>query len=56
MVQGSKVLSPATFKVRPLNGISTEPIFDAGRAAVLHKKLKSSAAHPAFTASGKVGI
>jgi hypothetical protein len=42
-VHGSNVLSPATFNVRPLNGISTEPILDAGRAAVW-KLLELSAA------------
>ena len=39
IVQVSKVLSPATFKIRPLNGISTGAMVDEGRAAALTKNL-----------------
>lgn len=38
-VQLSKVLSPAIFKILPLNGTLTKPIVDAGRAAALTKNL-----------------
>ena len=43
MVQLSMVLSPATFRVRPLKGTSIEAMFDAGNCAALHKKDSSSA-------------
>ena len=39
IVQVSNVLSPATFKIRPLNGISTGAIVEAGSAAALTKNL-----------------
>ena len=41
MVQFSIVLSPATFSVRPLKGISIDAILDAGNWAALHMKFKS---------------
>ena len=37
---GSKVLSPATFKMRPLKGTSMLAIVDAGRLAVLQRNVK----------------
>ena len=54
-VHVSKVLSPATFKIRPLNGTSICAILEAGNAAALHKKLKVSSSHP-VTKDGNVGI
>ena len=36
-VQGSTVLSPATLKIRPLNGMSICARFDAGNCAALHR-------------------
>jgi hypothetical protein len=37
MVQGSKVRSPATLKILPLNGTSIDDTLDAGRDADLHR-------------------
>ena len=61
-VQSSNVLSPATFRVLPLKGISILPKFDAGSADALHKNLKipfsasSPGLHASAIAVGKVGI
>ena len=39
IVQVSNVLSPAIFKIRPLNGTSIGAIVDAGNAAALTRNL-----------------
>ena len=41
-VQGSKVLSPATFRILPLKGTSTFATLEAGSVDDLHRNLKLS--------------
>ena len=45
IVHVSNVLSPATFKIRPLNGISTGAMVDAGSAAAFTRNLDFPVKH-----------
>ena len=55
IVQVSKVLSPATFKIRPLKGISTGAIVEEGRAAALTKNLDFCKTSFSLTGATDVG-
>jgi len=63
IVQGSKVLSPATFKILPLKGTGTSATVEAGSCAALQRNLSSlflfTFQFPppeAITPAGNVGI
>ena len=57
IVHGSNVLSPATFRILPLNGTSIDATTEAGTAAALqrYEKVSSVPKNPGISTLNKLG-